>query len=71
MQAQSGAWKDGFRLVEYFAGRGDGAGAVRRTLRRQGNVLLGLDDVEVRGTGQSRLDQSSAFVTRSAVVRCG
>jgi hypothetical protein len=35
VQAQFGTWKNGFRLVEFFTERRDGARAMRRTLRRQ------------------------------------
>jgi hypothetical protein len=57
MQAQSGTWEDGFRLVEFLAERRDSTGAVRRTLRCQSNAQLRLGHFKIRRAGQSRLEK--------------
>ena len=68
MQVQSGAWKNGFCLIEFFAERRDGPRAMRRALRRQSYVQFSLSNFKISRAGQSRLEESSAFIARSAVM---
>ncbi len=69
MQAQAGTRKDDFPLVELLAKRREGARAVRRTLRREGDAQLRLGHFHIRRAGQGRLEQSSAFLFGPSVMR--
>ena len=68
-QMQLGAWKDGFGLIEFFAECRDGTRTMRRALCSQGDAQLRFGDLEISRAGESGLDQGSAFVVRSAIMR--
>src|ERR1035437_6104537 len=68
-QMQLGAWKDGFGLIEFFADCRDGTRTMRRALCSQGDAQLRFGDLEISRAGESGLDQGSAFVVRSAIMR--
>lgn len=69
MQAQPRAWEEGFGLVELITKRSDGTRAMRRTLGRQDDPQLRFGNLKVSRTGQCRLQESSAFLSRPVVMR--